>query len=111
MFAALSDKYAVAGQITPADVVEIATMGFTTVICNRPDGEDAGQPGADEIRAACESHGLEFHLLPIVSPGIDPATVVDFIALYRSASRRVLGYCRSGTRSAMLWQIAAHQLD
>ena len=107
----LTDKYAVSGQIEQADLSDLVAMGYSTVVCNRPDGEEPGQPGSEEIRAACESAGLEFHLLPITGPVVDPAIVDEFIAVYRRATGPVLGYCRSGARSAVLWQLAAVELD
>ena len=38
----LSENCAVSSQIQPTDVAAIAAEGFTTIICNRPDGEDFG---------------------------------------------------------------------
>ena len=109
--ATLSEKYAVTGQIDAADLTALAELGYSTVVCNRPDGEEPGQPGSEEIKAACEASGLEFHLLPISGPAVDPAMVGEFVALYRRAPGLVLGYCRSGARSAMLWQIAVSQIE
>ena len=43
---ALTPKLAVASQITPADVARIAAEGYTTILNNRPDGEEPGQPRA-----------------------------------------------------------------
>lgn len=31
------------GQLTPDDVATAATLGFRSIVCNRPDGEAAGQ--------------------------------------------------------------------
>lgn len=106
-FARLSDRYSVAPQIQPADVEFFAAQGFTIVICNRPDGEATDQPTAESIRAACENQGIEFHMIPMSGRDVDPDTVEQFLAVMRGASGPVLGYCRSGTRSAILWQIAS----
>ena len=35
----LTESLSVAAQITPQDIGELAAQGFTTVVCNRPDGE------------------------------------------------------------------------
>lgn len=106
-YARLSDNYSVATQIQPADVEFFAREGFTTLICNRPDGEDAGQPPSAEIRAACEQHGIEFHMLPMQGRMLSPETVSQFLDVMSNAPGPVLGYCRSGTRSAILWQVAS----
>ena len=39
----ITDDFIVAPQITLQDVAEIASSGFRSVICNRPDGESADQ--------------------------------------------------------------------
>ena len=106
-FAKISDSYSVATQIDPADVEYFAREGFTAIVCNRPDGEDPGQPTSDSIRKACEQHGIDFHMIPVQGHGVAPATVQQFLDVMKKADGPVLGYCRSGTRSAILWQIAS----
>ena len=46
-FAKLSDSYSVATQIDPADVELFAREGCAAIVCNRPAGEDPGQPTRD----------------------------------------------------------------
>ena len=41
----LTESLSVAAQITPQDIGGLAAQGFTTVVCNRPDGESPGQAG------------------------------------------------------------------
>ena len=106
-YARLSESYSVAPQIRPEDVGNFAREGYTVLICNRPDGEDAGQPPSADIRAACEQHGIEFHMLPMQGRNVPPETVRRFLDVMNNASGPVLGYCRSGTRSAILWQVAS----
>lgn len=106
-FAKLSDNYSVATQISPADVEQFASEGFTAIVCNRPDGEDPGQPTSASIREACERHGIDFHMIPVQGSAVAPETVQQFLDVLKNAEGPVLGYCRSATRSAVLWQIAA----
>jgi uncharacterized protein (TIGR01244 family) len=106
-FTKLSDHYAVSMQIDPDDVGFYAGEGFTAIVCNRPDGEDYGQPTSAAIREACEKHGIEFHMLPISGPAVEPQTVQQFLDVMRNSEGPVLGYCRTGTRSAILWQLAS----
>ena len=106
-YARLSDNYSVATQIRTEDVEFFAAEGFTTIICNRPDGEDAGQPPSAAIREACERNGIAFHIIPMQGRMLGPETVSQFLDVMSNASGPVLGYCRSGTRSAILWQVAS----
>ena len=46
-------------------------------------------------------------MLPIRGPAVEPDTVQQFLDVMRNAKGPVLGYCRTGTRSAILWQLAS----
>ena len=103
----LSDHYSVASQISPADVGHFAEQGYTTIICNRPDAEDPGQPPSAEIEAECQRHGLEFQLIPMQGRFVNPDTVERMRAALDESPGPVLAYCRSGTRSSIIWQMIA----
>jgi sulfide:quinone oxidoreductase len=102
----ITPDYSASPQIDAEDMAEIAALGFRSIICNRPDGEDAGQPPAADIRAAAERHGLAFAFVPVVSGQIDEGDVADFRAAVAELPAPVLAYCRSGTRSRNLWLLA-----
>lgn len=100
----LSETCAVSSQIQPADVAAIAADGFTTIICNRPDGEDIGQPTASDVATECEAQGVTFLLIPIDRSGLTMAMVEEFRSAVTASEGQVLAYCRSGERSSVLWQ-------
>lgn len=100
----MSETVSVASQIQPADVEAIAAAGFATIVCNRPDGEDFGQPTASEVAAQCETHGVAFHHIPVPSGGLSMALVDAFRDVVAGSEGPVLAYCRSGQRSSILWQ-------
>jgi uncharacterized protein (TIGR01244 family) len=100
----LSEKFAVTGQIQPAEVADLAAEGVTTVICNRPDFEDFDQPTAAEIEKACEAEGIAFHHIPISHGGLSMDTVDRFREAVGESTGKVLAYCRSGQRSSVVWQ-------
>ena len=100
----LSETCAVSTQIQPADVAAIAAEGFTTIICNRPDGEDFGQPAASDIAAECEAQGITFLLIPIDRNGLTMDMVEEFRSAVAASEGPVLAYCHSGQRSSVLWQ-------
>lgn len=102
----LTDDFSVAGQITPADVAAIATAGFRSLICNRPDGESPGQPLFRDIESVAKDLGLQVHYLPVVSGRLTPDNVHDFDVLMADLPRPVLAYCRSGARCTQLWQVS-----
>ncbi len=100
----LSENCAVSSQIQPADVAAIAAEGFKSIICNRPDGEDPGQPAASDVEAECKTHGVAFSLIPIDRSGLTMDMVEGFQNAVRASEGPVLAYCRSGQRSSVLWQ-------
>lgn len=103
---------AVAAQLEPADMGTLAAAGYHSVINNRPDNEDEGQPSSAEMRAAAEASGLEYHHLPVVSGQITDADVAGFGELLNQVRGPVLAFCRTGTRSISLWALSeAHHLD
>ena len=99
----LSETCAVAGQIQPADVAAIAAEGFTTIVCNRPDGEDLGQPTAGDVEAECAAHGVAFHHIPI-GRSLSMELVEQFRDAVAASTGKTLAYCRSGQRSSVIWQ-------
>ncbi len=100
----LAEAFYVAGQIQPADVEALQKDGIVTVVCNRPDDEDIGQPSAASIAAECASHGVAFHHLPISNTGITAEMIGQLQTIVADSDGAVLAYCRSGQRSSVLWQ-------
>lgn len=93
-------------QLTPDDVATAAAQGFRTIIDNRPDGEESGQPSAATIEAAAREHGLAFVHIPIVPGTVSDAEVDAMVRALAEMPGPALGYCRSGTRAATLWALA-----
>ena len=103
-FRRVTDDLSVAPQISVADVAEAARQGFKTVINNRPDGEEPGQPSGAEIAAAALAAGLAYHHIP-VRGGPTPEQVEATGVVLQDAEVPVLAFCRSGTRSIVTWSI------
>lgn len=99
----LSERFTVSSQIQAHDVCDIGAAGYRIVICNRPDGEDPGQPTASEIAAACEAAGLEFHHLPLQGNDLALELVDALRKVIDNAGGPMFAYCRSGQRCAYLW--------
>jgi len=97
---------AVAPQMAPEDLAGLAAQGVAAVICNRPDGEEPGQPPLDDMRRAAQEEGLAFHHIPVAGGLFPPAAVAAFGAIRRGTHGKVLAYCRTGTRAASLDALA-----
>jgi uncharacterized protein (TIGR01244 family) len=101
----IDDRLSVSPQIDPADVADAAAQGFTAIINNRPDGEEAGQPEGDAIREVAQTLSLAYTAIP-VSGGFSHAQIDAMRAALDAATGPVLAFCRSGTRSTNLWALA-----
>lgn len=101
----LTDKLSVAAQIDPRDFSAIAEAGFTTVISNRPDSEVEPHLSSASMAHQAAQAGVQYHYLPVVNGQLDPRQVERFREILETAPGPVLAYCRSGTRSAMVWAL------
>ncbi|MBA3446251.1 MAG: TIGR01244 family phosphatase [Pseudaminobacter sp.] len=102
----ISESYSVSSQIAAEDVAEIKAAGFRSIVSNRPDNEQRGQPSAAEIKAAAEAAGLSFRHVPIVSG--QPMTGDDVAAMAAALDELegpIFAFCRSGTRSTNLFAV------
>jgi len=99
----ITESYSVSPQITPDEIAAIKAAGFKTVICNRPDDEQPGQPSHDAIKAAAEAAGLAFRYIPVISGQMTMENVEDQAAALDEVEGPVLAYCRSGTRCTNLY--------
>ena len=100
----LTPAYAVAPQLPLDAMAAAAAAGFTHVICNRPDGEDYGQPTAAQMQAACAAAGLSFAHIPMAG-GLS-MEMIDQTRAIIATGGKVLAYCRSGNRSTLIWGCA-----
>ena len=102
----LTDDLSVSPQILPSDVAQAAAMGFKSIIANRPDGEGPGQPTFSQIEQEAEAHGLVARYIPVETSRLNEASIVDFGLALAELPKPILAYCRSGTRSTMLWALS-----
>ncbi|MDI1288043.1 MAG: TIGR01244 family sulfur transferase [Reyranella sp.] len=104
----LDGRVAVAGQLQPGDMAEIAAAGYVAVVNNRPDREAMfGQPRTAELQKAAEAAGLVFLDLPFSGPRAAPDQVRAFVDLLASQPGQIVAFCKSGMRSALLWGAAS----
>lgn len=99
----ITPDFAVSPQIAPGQLAELKAEGFATVICNRPDHEDAGQPSFAEIKAAAQAAGLEALHIPVTPGQATRSDVVAFDTAVTTAQGKVLAYCRTGARAQSLF--------
>jgi uncharacterized protein (TIGR01244 family) len=90
MFRTLDDSISVFGQIEPADIPDAKAQGFTTLINNRPDGEQPGQTPGNTIEAAAKAAGLAYVAIPVDHSGFAEWQVEAMAEALRAAPGPVL---------------------
>lgn len=103
----IADDVFVAPQLSPQAMAAAAQAGFRSVVNNRPDFE-AGpeQPTNAAIEAAAGAAGLEYRFLPVASNYQSPQDAAAMAQLLVELPRPILLFCRSGARSARLYNLA-----
>jgi len=102
----INEHVTVSPQIRPEDIAALKAAGFTTIINNRPDGEEPGQPTSDEILKAATAAGMIYHYIPLGRNGVSPDMVERMTDALEDSEGPVFAYCRSGTRSTTLWALS-----
>lgn len=102
----VDDGFAVAPQFQPQEMQQVAEQGYVAVMCNRPDGEEPGQPSIADMRAAAEAAGLAFHHVPVAGGAFPAAALEEFAAIRRDTDGPLLAYCRTGTRCITMETLA-----
>lgn len=101
----LTPTFAVSPQIALEDVAALKEAGFTTVICNRPDAEVPPELGSAAMQAAVEAAGMTFVLNPVDGAAMTMENVESQGAA-ADGDGPVFAYCRSGTRSSIVWALS-----
>lgn len=99
----IDDRLTVASQPRQEALATLAAAGFATIINNRPDGEEPGQPGSAAEKAALERAGLDYRFIPVTAATITEADIGAFQEGVSAAKGPVYAHCRSGTRSLTLY--------
>jgi uncharacterized protein (TIGR01244 family) len=105
-FRQISDDVLASPQITAADIEAARAEGVRLIINNRPDDEEPDQPSGSEMEAAARAAGMDYRAIPVSPGGFDEGQVRAMAEALASADGKVLAYCRSGTRSTLLWALA-----
>lgn len=104
-FRMLSDGVLASPQLTLADVTAAKSRGVTLVVNNRPEGEAEDQTPGAAIEAAARAAGMDYLAIPIIPGTFDEAQVHAMAEALGRADGNVLAYCRTGTRSTLLWAL------
>ena len=103
---AVTAKLAVAPQPKLSDFQDLKRLGFTTIVNNRPDGEDPNQLGSAAEEQAARAAGLGYVHIPVTSAGMTDDDARLLKKTIEQAPGPVVAHCRSGARSFYLWVLS-----
>ncbi len=107
----LDNQVSAAGQLYDEDLAELARQGVKTIINNRPDGEEPGQPTAGHAAEMAARYGMTYHYIPVGRDGPTEQAVEQFATVLREAQGPVVAHCRTGMRSSRLYTLAKPRVD
>ncbi len=105
-FKKLSEHIWASPQLTLDDVTEAKSRGFAMIVNNRPEGEADDQTPGAAIADAAAANGMAYRAIPITPGQFGEDQIAQLIDALESAEGPVLAYCRTGTRSTLLWSLA-----
>jgi len=98
----LDEGYFVTSQITIDTLDPLKKEGFDIIINNRPDNEEEAQPLSLELSVAAKKLGLTYVYNPVNLSSLSEKEIKQQNNALKSA-KKVLAFCRTGTRSSVLW--------
>lgn len=101
----ITDGLTVSGQVRPENLEELIACGVTTIINNRPDNEEAGQPLSADLGRAARDLGLDYHYIPVTPGSPDPNDGQQMVQIVSEAEGHVHAFCRTGNRSSQLYAL------
>jgi len=106
---ALTSTVSVTGQMTPSKFQHLIRQGFKFVIVNRPDQETGNNVTVSQLRSIAEKSQVSVIYQPVASGQLSQANIEEFARYYNELPKPILMVCRSGTRSAALFNQAKSQ--
>jgi uncharacterized protein (TIGR01244 family) len=106
MFRQITDTVFASPQIGTDAIAEAKALGIVRIVNNRPEGESEDQVPGDVIEAEARAAGIDYVAIPVGHGGFSQAQVAAMAEALDTAEGPVLAYCRSGTRSTLLWALA-----
>ena len=106
MFTKIDDRIYASQQIGVSQIADAKAIGIAIIINNRPEDESDDQTPGAQIEAAALAAGIGYVAIPVTHAGFS-ITQVEAMerALIAAGDAPVLAYCRSGTRSTLLWAL------
>ena len=102
----IDPSFHVTGQIAPAQIKDIASLGYKIVICMRPDKEGFFQPAFSEMAEAAKAAGIEAFYIPVTPGAMTAEQAKELKKILSSRIGPTLAYCASGNRCISAYEMS-----
>ena len=102
----INTQVSVSEQIHHEDIETLIAEGVEILVCNRPDAEAAEQPTFAEIAKVAQAAGIACHHIAFAGGDMTEQQVAEFREVL-ATGKRIHAYCRTGNRSAKIYQRAS----
>jgi uncharacterized protein (TIGR01244 family) len=94
------------GQLEVSQLQQLADAGIKTLIFNRPDAEEVGQPAVVALAVEAQRLGMAWVFQPVISGQVSRVEGAEFGRLYAQAAKPAVAFCRTGARCGCLWALS-----
>ena len=102
----VDSRFHVTGQIAPAQIKDIAGLGYKTVICMRPDKEGFFQPAFADLAEAARNAGIEAFYIPVKPGAMTAEQALELKKILANCEGPALAYCASGNRCISAYEMS-----
>ncbi|WP_193221992.1 beta-lactamase hydrolase domain-containing protein [Amylibacter sp. SFDW26] len=99
----IDNDFSIADQVNATDIALISAMGFRSIVCVRPDGEDKAQELFEIVANSATISGVEPIYLPVHELEPTQKHVNVFARLFPKMARPILAYSKTGERAKALY--------
>ena len=103
----INNNVYISGQITLEMMYEFKKNRIDILINNRPDNEDVNQLKDIDIKNLADSLNIEYHNIPFSGSNVQLDQILQLADLLKSNNKKVLIFCKSGARSALIWGLSS----
>lgn len=104
--AIITPNFTALAQPTINEIGKLADRGYRSIIGNRPEGEERDQPEWSQLKAAAAARNMHAVHIPVTASRITDVDIQAFRDALERLPKPIAAFCRTGTRSTLLWALA-----
>jgi len=103
----IDENVYISGQIKLDMINDFKKNNIELLINNRPDNEDINQIKNIDIKELANSLNIDYYNIPFSGLNVKSDQILELSNLLKSNDKKVLIFCKSGARSALIWGLSS----